>query len=585
MNDGGSIDSARAGKASRAGAKAARMIRVVRMIRLVRLVKLYKYFSTNFKKDGNVFVDEDSPEKNLTQESRLGAEVSDRTTKRVIVGILFMLIIIPILQANEFEYLNQMSLQMVFDRRFEYSSERSVENLQSWTFTESYFMNSTNCIYLEYNGFNDGQQNIGRIPAGRTNSSFLRPIEKNVISIRSIDESLKLTAEFDMSSQIEEAALLNLMLTTFVIFLLAVGTLTFSHDVNNLVIIPIEKMVHLVREISSNPLGHNQGYLNDDFKKMDDGMETTLLLKTISKIAGLMKVGFGEAGAEIISKNLDLSGENGSMNLLGKGHKIYSIFAFCDVRNFTDTTECLQEEVMLFVNRIAYILHGIVVQYDGAANKNIGDAFLLTWKVKSSKTPFQKREYCDNELDYFADKALLSILKTLVMMRRHEEFICNFSSRALSALYERIPRYKCNIGCGLHFGWAIEGAIGSEKKIDATYVSPHVNWSEFLESSTKAYGVPILMSAPFYQLLSPTAQNFCRQIDNIKKNGSDNIVGLYTYDADFDHIEPSRSGSNFDVVKANTTKSKINKSSHKLSSRSSSTFSMGSKTSLKRVRI
>jgi hypothetical protein len=35
---------------------------------------------------------------------------------------------------------------------------------------------------------------------------------------------------------------------------------------------------------------------------------------------------------------------------------------------------------MIFVNEIAYIVHGIVDRYLGAANKNIGDAFLLVWK-------------------------------------------------------------------------------------------------------------------------------------------------------------------------------------------------------------
>jgi class 3 adenylate cyclase len=44
------------------------------------------------------------------------------------------------------------------------------------------------------------------------------------------------------------------------------------------------------------------------------------------------------------------------------------------------------------------------------------------------------------------------------------------------------------MGVGLHTGWAIEGAIGSSKKIDASYISPHVNMTEFLESSTKTYG-------------------------------------------------------------------------------------------------
>jgi class 3 adenylate cyclase len=31
------------------------------------------------------------------------------------------------------------------------------------------------------------------------------------------------------------------------------------------------------------------------------------------------------------------------------------------------------------------------------------------------------------------------------------------------------------MGFGLHAGWAIEGAVGSTYKVDATYLSPHVN--------------------------------------------------------------------------------------------------------------
>lgn len=62
------------------------------------------------------------------------------------------------------------------------------------------------------------------------------------------------------------------------------------------------------------------------------------------------------------------------------GEKVICIFGFCDIRNFTDATEVLQEGVMLFVNEIGEIVHGIVDKYSGAANKNIGDAFLLVWK-------------------------------------------------------------------------------------------------------------------------------------------------------------------------------------------------------------
>ena len=39
------------------------------------------------------------------------------------------------------------------------------------------------------------------------------------------------------------------------------------------------------------------------------------------------------------------------------GKKILAIFGFCDIRNFTDATEVLQEDVMVFVNEIAEIVH------------------------------------------------------------------------------------------------------------------------------------------------------------------------------------------------------------------------------------
>ncbi|EER10075.1 hypothetical protein Pmar_PMAR007073, partial [Perkinsus marinus ATCC 50983] len=35
--------------------------------------------------------------------------------------------------------------------------------------------------------------------------------------------------------------------------------------------------------------------------------------------------------------------------------------------------------VMVFVNKIARIVHNCADEWQGAANKNLGDSFLLTW--------------------------------------------------------------------------------------------------------------------------------------------------------------------------------------------------------------
>jgi class 3 adenylate cyclase len=52
-------------------------------------------------------------------------------------------------------------------------------------------------------------------------------------------------------------------------------------------------------------------------------------------------------------------------------------------------------------------------------------------------------------------------------------------------MHKRIPGFRIRMGFGLHLGWAIEGMIGSNYKIDASYLSPNVNTASRLEAATK----------------------------------------------------------------------------------------------------
>jgi class 3 adenylate cyclase len=63
-----------------------------------------------------------------------------------------------------------------------------------------------------------------------------------------------------------------------------------------------------------------------------------------------------------------------------------------------------------------------------------------------------------------------------------------------SDLLDRIPNFTVKMGLGLHFGWAIEGAIGSSFKIDASYLSPNVNLASRIVAATKLFDVPFLIS-------------------------------------------------------------------------------------------
>lgn len=87
--------------------------------------------------------------------------------------------------------------------------------------------------------------------------------------------------------------------------------------------------------------------------------------------------------------------------------------------------------------------------------------------------------------------AFISFLKIIAQIKKSRKLLRYKENKALN---ERIPNYQIKMGFGLHVGWAIEGAIGSFYKIDASYLSPHVNMASRLEAATKQFGVPLLIS-------------------------------------------------------------------------------------------
>ena len=99
-----------------------------------------------------------------------------------------------------------------------------------------------------------------------------------------------------------------------------------------------------------------------------------------------------------------------------------------------------------------------------------------------------------------------------------------------------MPNYEVRLGLGLHLGECIEGALGSEYKIDPTYLSPHVKMSERLESSTKIYGVPLLLSEYLWKYLTKKTKSYCRQVDWVIMKGSTKPMKLFTIDIKPDNL-------------------------------------------------
>lgn len=361
-------------------------------------------------------------------------------------------------------------------------------------------------------------------------------------------QHLTMMFAFDTRGTTQLEAGLSMLQTIFICFAVGLGALSFSNDANKLLLNPIERMIAKMETIKDNPLeamrlGDREFrleeiemarrkeqfakkgkcwkwmYLTYQKNKVKEPMETVILEKTIIKLGGLLALGFGEAGAEIIGQNMR-GGHSAGVNAMVPGQKVDAIIGFCNIRNFTHATEVLKQKVMVFVNQIGEIVHGCVDDYHGAPNKNIGDCFLCVWRLSGAEPERQTK---------LADMAVMSFIRILAEINKSRVLAVY---REHPGLLQRIPKYRVQMGFGLHCGWAIEGAIGSEFKIDASYLSPNVNVASRLEAATEHFGVCVLISHFMINLCSQQMAAFCRVIDHVTVNGSKQPVRLSTIDLD-----------------------------------------------------
>ncbi|GBG32422.1 Adenylate cyclase, terminal-differentiation specific [Hondaea fermentalgiana] len=558
-------------QASRVGTKSSRIVRIVRLVRLVRVVKLYKVSNRDNAED----ISTENP-------SLVGKKLSEKTMQRVIAVVLSMLIFVQLFdvgmwtsEAPHGTYgLNHLHFRFQrFKANMEAYGDNFTQYLEDTTFgfkSEIEFytrgIEGGRLLYFRLHGATD-EENAELIQIAKETVWYRWPEEHDVpymartsansdyepiVEIKSsetqvreelresefetsyavecyekmmdtLDESnttCSSYAYFDIRAEVKLAAGLNIIQTIFVMIVLTFGSLMISADAEQLVIRPIERMVRSVQELAENPMGTKNAAL--PMETTDDDDETVLLQNTIAKIGQLLQIGFGEAGSEIIAKNMS---NNAGIEPMCDGVKMEAVFGFCDIRNFTDTTECLQEKVMVYVNRVGAIVHEATHSWYGAANKNIGDAFLLVWKMNDTKRHVDAGNMCDN--------ALVAFLKTMIDLKRENgPGGCLNAYKDHPAIRKRFGEnnFEIRLGMGLHIGWAIEGAIGSHYKIDASYLSPNVNMASRLEAATKQFRTPLLLSEDFFDALSSKARKRCRKIDRVTVKGSIQPMGLFTCD-------------------------------------------------------
>lgn len=269
-------------------------------------------------------------------------------------------------------------------------------------------------------------------------------------------------AYFDMRFDTQTQAGLDIGMTLTISLVLTLASIYFTKDAYDLIIGPIENMIKKVNKISENPVKAavqeeieellRSKTANKNKKEKNVALETQILEKTFIRIGALLALGFGEAGSEIITKSMKRGG--GEIDPLIPGKMKYCIFGFCSIRSFSETTQILQQDIMIFVNEIAKIVHSKVNQFMGSPNKNMGDAFLLVWKFTKdsiledidTQEILLDKNYHTNAL---ADMSLISFLKIIAEIHKNPKILA-FSQHP--ELTQQMPGFSVNMGFGLHQG-------------------------------------------------------------------------------------------------------------------------------------
>jgi adenylate cyclase len=145
-----------------------------------------------------------------------------------------------------------------------------------------------------------------------------------------------------------------------------------------------------------------------------------------------------------------------SLQLGGKRMNITVLFA--DIRKFTTYSENLSpEKLVLTLNRYLAAMADAVLSQEGTIDKFMGDA-IMAW----FNAPIQQEDHT------------LRAVKTALILRD-----------SIEALYKILPEEEhLSFGAGIHFGEAVLGLIGTEKRLEYTAIGDNVNVAKRIQENS-----------------------------------------------------------------------------------------------------
>ena len=169
-----------------------------------------------------------------------------------------------------------------------------------------------------------------------------------------------------------------------------------------------------------------------------------------------------------------------------------SVF-FMDIRGFTDMSQRMTaEENLTFLNSLLLRILPAIEENDGFIDKYMGDAIMAL---------FEKPD---------------DALRAAIALRRE---VLAFNEEGGTGI---------DVGIGINSGELILGTMGTTSRIDTTVIGSTVNVASRLESLTKEFEVPIIVSQAVYGALSETTrvELTTKELGPVKLRGIDEEIEL-----------------------------------------------------------
>jgi len=179
------------------------------------------------------------------------------------------------------------------------------------------------------------------------------------------------------------------------------------------------------------------------------------------------------------------------------GERVEITTLFADIRGFTSYSENLTpEELVSVLNRYLAAAADAILEQEGTVDKFMGDA-VMAWFNAPIPQP-------DHTLR--AVRAALGIRD------------------AIRSLHREMPSgAQLNFGLGIHFGEAVLGLVGTEKRLDYTAIGDSVNTAKRIQENSTTN--QILMSAAAYKNVSDQVE--VRPSEAILAKGKSHPLEVY----------------------------------------------------------